>query len=133
MTEPRFQLDNRTGYETSDLVRFVRAGFRACKVRKPKRVIFVASPVRTRGCAEVAKDRAGSAIVIALAAPSRFTLAKLARVFEHECEHAKGVEHEAMPPKLLYSLGDVPAWARGLRIRYRGRAENQMVRLRSGG
>lgn len=135
-------LENHSGYDTGDLRRLCLAAFRALGVRTPKRVIVVASPIRTRGCATVARDRPGSPIVIAIASPSRFSMAKLARVLEHEIAHARGAEHEDMlrdqrwgrdrkeRERLHYSEGPLPRWARGLWVRYRGRAPDQMARLR---
>lgn len=126
----RLTLENHSGYATEDLRRFFLRGLRALGVRRDKRVVVVSSPIRTRGCATVARDARGSVIVIAIASPSRFSVAKLGRIFEHEVAHAKGLEHEDMrSERLLYSEGPAPAWARGARIRYLGRAPDQMRRL----
>ena len=95
-------------------------------VLRMKKIVVVSSPIRTRGCAEVSADREGAMIVIAIAPPTKFTLAKFARIFEHECTHAKGSEHEQMAESVLWSEGDVPAWARGARLRYRSRAPSQL-------
>ena len=78
---------------------------------------MVPSPIRSRGCAEVG----GRRMVIALASPSRFSLRRLARLFEHEAAHLKGVEHSKMSERLLYSLGPTPRWAEGCTFRYRRR------------
>lgn len=112
------RLENRSRYATEDLRRFLLRGMRACRIRHLD-VIVVPSPIRSRGCADVG----GRRMVIAIAAPSRLTMRRLARLFEHEAAHIRGMEHEGMPRDLLYSLGDVPRWARNLKIRYRGSAE----------
>jgi hypothetical protein len=125
-----FTLDNRSGYDTSDLRSFFRKGLRATGVRTLKAIVVVSSPIRTRGCAEVSPDRPGATIVIAIAPPGKFTLAKFARIFEHECTHAKGSDHEQMPESILWSEGDVPAWARGTVLRHRRRAPPQLGFLR---
>lgn len=92
-----------------------------------RRILVVAAPARSRGCAEVGTvEREGRVIVIAMAPPSRFSLRRLARLFEHEVTHTRGQEHEAMSHDVLWSLGPVPRWARGARLRYRGRAPRQL-------
>ncbi len=99
-------------------------------VREPKHVIVVSAPARSRGCAEIgdprARRREGVAIVIAISPPSRFRLRRLARLFEHEVGHTSGLDHEAMSREMLWSLGTTPAWAKGSKIRYRGRAPDQI-------
>lgn len=121
------KVTNRSGYDTEDLRAFFARGLRALGVKRFRHVIVVAAPARSRGCADVGVGRReGRVIVIAMAPPSRFTLKRLARLFEHEVAHTLGLEHEDMPYDLLWSLGDVPRWARGARIRYRGRAPNQL-------
>lgn len=126
----RFTLVNHSGYETRDLVRYFARAMRAYRLRRHKRIVIVSSPIRTRGCAEVSGDRCGATIVIAIAPPSKLSYAKLARIVEHEMNHARGLEHHEMhDERLLYSEGGVPSWARGLRLRYRGRAPNQMLAL----
>ncbi len=117
-----FRVVNKTGYRTEDLERFAARGLRACGVRGPVTVIFRPSPIRSRGCATVS-DREGD-IVIAVAPPSYYTSdrafrRRLARLFEHECGHRRGLEHHDMAPRLLYSEGGVPSWARGIPLRYR--------------
>lgn len=62
----------------------------------------------------------------AIGSPSRFSLRRWSRLFMHEAAHIKGFEHSDMGENLLYSLGPVPSWAQGTRIRYRGRAPDQM-------
>lgn len=132
-----FTLTNRSGYDTGDLRRFFRVALARLGVKRHKQIVITASPIRTRGCAEVGPDRCGSGIVIAIAPPSSFTMAKFSRIVQHELAHAKGAEHGDMPERLLYSEGGALPWARNLRIRYRGRAPNQMLGLgasrRSGG
>lgn len=126
----RFSLVNRSGYDTRDLERYFSRALSAYRIRRWKRIVVVASPIRTRGCAEVSGDRCGAMIVIAIASPSKLSYPKLARIVEHELNHARGLEHEDMArfdEKLLYSEGKLPSWARGLRLRYRGRAPDQMV------
>jgi hypothetical protein len=119
---------NRSGYSTEDLRAFFARGLSAMGVRQCRRVIVVAAPARSRGCADVGVDvhQQGKLIVIAIAPPSRFSLRRLARLFEHEVSHTLGLEHEAMSHDLLWSLGAVPKWARDSRIRYLGRAPNQL-------
>lgn len=126
----RILLINKSGYDTQDLLAFCRRGFKAMGIKRWKRVIITASPIRTRGCAEVTKDKAGATLSIAIAAPSRFTLRKLGAIFEHECLHLLGYQHEDMPEGQLWSDGVCPDWAKALKVRYRGRAPNQMAFLK---
>ncbi len=122
-------MDNRSGYDTADLRRFFLKGLRALGVREPKRVIVVAAPARSRGCAEVGgsgKRKEGEAIVIAIAPPSRFRLRRLALLFRHEVTHTHGASHEQMDHATLWSLGPVPSWASGTVLRYRGKAPSQI-------
>lgn len=126
-----FWLENLSGYDTGDLgVLFVR-GLKATNTRIPDlRIIVKASPIRSRGCATVN----GSRMIFAMASPVRFSLRRLARLFEHEAAHLRGLEHEDMDRDLLFSLGPVPDWAEGAKIRYLGRAPPQLQylgRLRS--
>jgi hypothetical protein len=65
-------------------------------------------------------------MVISIASPSRFSLRRLARLFEHEVRHRQGLEHEAMDEETLWSLGPVPRWAEGRKIRHVGRAPPQI-------
>lgn len=91
-------------------------------------MVVVASPIRSRGCAQIgAVRREGRVVVIAMAPPSRFSLRRLARLLEHEVAHKMGSEHRDMDERTMYSLGNVPDWAKGARIRYQGRAPNQMA------
>lgn len=130
----RFTLENHSGWDTKDLARFFARGLRAFGVKEPKLIVVVASPIRSRGCAEIGqkaygnrlKVKEGENIVIAMAPPSRFCLRRLARLFEHEVTHAKGFEHEEMEERVLWSLGDIPPWARNTPLRYRGRAPTQL-------
>jgi len=124
----RCSVQNRSGYDTFDLLRFFERACAANGVRTYKRILVVSSPIRTRGCATVARDKRGSVIVIAIAPPSKFRLSRLAQVTEHEIAHSKGREHEAMRGRLLYSDDAyyVPSWARGTRLRYRKRAPSQL-------
>ena len=153
---PPFRLDNRTGYDTKDLRRFFAKGliathtwpgygdgnWRDMDMSRPAelRIVVVASPIRSRGCAEVGKEVCeephcahtnGSRMVIAIAAPWRFSLRRLARLFEHECAHIRGFEHSAMSRDMLLSLGPTPDWARGATFRYYGSAPAQLPYLRS--
>lgn len=123
-------VDNRSGYDTEDLRAFFARGLSAMRVRQCRRIIVVAAPARSRGCADVGVSirQQGQVIVIAIAPPSRFSLRRLSRLLEHEIAHTLGYEHEAMPHDLLWSLGATPRWARGTRIRYLGRAPNQLPR-----
>ncbi len=124
------RLINRSGYDDEDLRRFVRRGLSACGVRGAVECTCVASPIRSRGCAEVG----GKRMVLAIAAPSRTSkkefLRRLARLFEHEAAHLRGLEHHKMDRDLLYSRGPTPDWARGTKLRYVGRAGDQMAALR---
>ena len=124
----RFRLENRSGYDTNDLGRFFARGLQATNTKADGlRIVVVASPVRSRGCASVG----GRQMVIAIAAPWRFSLRRLARMFEHECAHIRGVEHRMMERQLLYSLGPTPAWAEEVGApRYLGRAPPQLPLLR---
>lgn len=130
----RFTLENHSGWDTKDLARLFARGLRALGVRQHKLIIVVASPIRSRGCAEIGEKaynrrlREGEAIVIAMAPPARFSMRRLARLFEHEVTHTKGLEHEEMSERVLWSLGDVPSWARNTPLRYRGRAPAQIPR-----
>ena len=125
-----FELINNTGYNTEDLKRFCISGLRVLRARAPKRIAFVAAPRRSRGCAEVGKTKSASGeerdIVIAIAPPSRFTMRRLARLFQHEVTHSFGYEHHEMQHDVLWSLGSIPDWAKGLTIRYQGRAPSQI-------
>ena len=107
------------------------------------RVVFVTSPIRSRGCAEVGREvcvgsgpkkrcrrENGSKMAIALAAPWRFSLRRLGRLHEHEFAHIRGKEHKAMEKGLLLSLGPTPEWARPTKLRYYGSAPSQLPFLR---
>ena len=121
-----FRLENRSGYDTDDLHALIARGLRATGTKvRGLRVVVVASPVRSRGCATVN----GTRMVIAIASPNRFSLRRLARLIEHEAGHLRGLEHEKMDRQLLFSLGPTPAWAEGMRLRYRGRAQSQLAHL----
>ena len=146
--DPPFILENRTGYDTNDLLRFFQTGLRATGTRSDRlRIVVVASPIRSRGCAEVGQrvcspceddDRetcctynSGTKMVIALAAPWRYSLRRLARLLEHEAAHIRGYSHEEMDHDVLLSLGNTPRWAEGTVLRYRGRAPSQLAFLRN--
>ena len=139
---PRFRLDNRTGYDTRDLQDFCKKGLVATKTRGrgELRIVFSASPIRSRGCAEVGTRvckgdkctrKNGNRMVIAIAAPWRFSLRRLARLFEHECAHIRGYEHEDMDKNLLFSLGPTPDWAKECTFRYYRSAPSQIPFLRT--
>jgi hypothetical protein len=64
--------------------------------------------------------------VIAISSPHAFSQRRLARLFEHEVLHTKGYQHEDMSKDDKWSLGPVPNWADGLKIRYKGRAPSQI-------
>lgn len=129
-----FTLENHSGWDTRDLARLFARGLRALGVKRRRHIIVVASPIRSRGCAEIGEKaygrrlREGEAIVIAMASPARFSMRRLARLFEHEVTHTLGYEHEEMSERVLWSLGDVPPWARNVRLRYKGRAPSQIPR-----
>ena len=121
-----FKLINRSGYDTEDLRRFFARGLAATQTRRRGLVIeVVAAPGRSRGCATID----GRRMVIAIAAPWRFSIRRLARLFVHEAAHIRGQEHKQMPQRRLLSLGPTPRWAEGMTIRYRGRAPNQVPLL----
>lgn len=123
-------LTNRSGYATEDLRAFFARGLSAMGVRKFRHIFVTAAPARSRGCADVGTVRAeGTIIVISIAPPSKFSLRRLARLFEHEVTHTLGYDHEAMSDHVLWSLGTIPRWAKGSRIRYLGRAPNQIESL----
>ena len=121
-------LENRSGYVTSDLKRLFARAMVAMKVRETKRFLVVSAPARSRGCAELAgAKREGSMVVIAISPPSRFRMRRLARILVHELSHTKGQAHADMNEDTLWSLGEVPGWARGVKLRYRGRAPSQIA------
>lgn len=113
---------NASGYDSRDVAAFVDAGLAAAGIRHTVSLVVTSSPIFSRGCAVVGGDR----MVLAIAAPSRFSIRRLARLVDHEARHIKGDDHGAMSERDLYSLGPTPAWARDLRIRYRGRASRQL-------
>lgn len=125
----KLRIENRSGYETRDLERLVRAAVRYHRIDGPLDVVFVTAPGRSRGCAEVGGRRA----VFALAPPSYDRsrdrsefMRRLSRLIDHEFRHLKGDEHEDMGQSDLYSLGPASPWARGISVRYRGRASAQL-------
>lgn len=137
--EGTWGLENHSGYDTEDLRRFLDRAFRATGTpTRGLRVLVFSSPIYTRGCATVrdarARQRGGpSTLVLHIAAPNRFSLRTLARKTEHELAHLQGAEHRDMDRRLLYaSARGVPSWARGTKIRYRGRAPRQLPFLRRG-
>lgn len=67
---------------------------------------------------------------LAVASKGRLDMRRAARVLMHECEHMKGKTHEQMPEPMRYSEGPLPAWARGVHIRHRTKAADQMMLLR---
>lgn len=123
----KFWLENHSGYDSRDLRRFFSRGLTAMRIQSRKRfkITVTASPIRSRGCAEVN----GTDISIAIGAPNRLRIKRLARLFEHEVAHSIGLEHNEMPHHVLYSLGKTPHWARGITLRYKHRAPDQMGRL----
>lgn len=136
---------NRSGYDTDDLRAFIEKAFKAYGVRsRDVEVIVVAAPKRSRGCAEVGRCTGktcvgGRRMVLAIAPPSYDSsydafLRRFSNLIRHESAHLLGYEHEDMNYHLLYSYGPIPPWAREWtsengRIRYRGRAPNQMETL----
>ena len=127
---PEVELRNYSGYDARDLAAFVQAGLGQAGVRRPKVVVVTSSPIYTRGCAQIGPDRPGAVFNLSIAAPSRFRLAKLARIVDHEALHLVGRDHEDMPEGRLYtSDASVPRWAKGLRVRYLRRAPAQIPLL----
>lgn len=126
-SRPRLVLDNRSGYVTSDLHRLFARAMVAMGVRETKTFVVVSAPARSRGCAELgALGREGKRVVIAISPPSRFRMRRLARLLVHELSHTRGQAHHDMDEDTLWSRGDVPTWARGVKLRYRGRAPRQL-------
>lgn len=124
---PELLVRNLSGYETRSLAAVVQRGLGVAGVRRPKRLVITASPIYTRGCAAISPDRPWAVLSLAIAAPSKFRMAKLARIIEHEARHLLGEDHEGMPERHVYtSAGSVPSWARGMSVRYRGRAPGQL-------
>jgi hypothetical protein len=133
---PLLHLENRTGYHVGDLAHFFARGLRAmgCQGVKVVRVIESKEPNatmdrRSRGIAYIGRCRPGErcagsseakSIVLMLPPPERLTLRRLARLFEHEVKHTRGKEHDDMTRREFWSLGGVPGWARGAKIRYAG-------------
>jgi hypothetical protein len=72
---------------------------------------------------------------IAIASPSHFSLRRFVRLVIHEAAHLRGIVHGRMCQNgkpacnLLYSTGPLPEWAKGVRIRYHGRAPDQLATL----
>lgn len=125
------RLVNHSGYDTGDLYRFCYRGCVALGVPRERLrtlvIVVLAAPQRSRGCATIA----GADVVIVMAPPSYSRssagfVRRASRLLEHELGHHAGMEHRDMDERRLYSLGPVPAWARDLKIRYRGRAPNQL-------
>jgi hypothetical protein len=92
----------------------------------PLEVMVTPTPQRTRGCAVVG----GKKMVLAVAPPSRFSKAKLARIIKHEMLHARGKEHEDMKEDELWSSGPEPEWSKDKQVRSRGRGESVQRRLK---
>lgn len=74
-------------------------------------------------------------MVLALGSPSQASPAefyrRLSRLVRHETMHVEGFEHGDMNEGDLYSLGPILPWARGLRLKYKRRAPNQLAVLRN--
>lgn len=136
----KFVLENQTGYDTRDLARFCARGYDALGLRGKIKILVSAAPQRSRGCADVG----GRRMSLSLASPSNYSLRRFARLFEHEATHLTGLDHKQMPHDVLMSLGSVPEWshrrhvrrsrhldhwARGLRLRYRHKAPDQLEML----
>jgi hypothetical protein len=84
------------------------------------RIAVVTSPNRSRGCADVGGNR----VVMQVAPPSKFSKKKLARLFEHELLHTKGLEHSDMNHDQLWSGSSEPEWSKGSKLRYRKRGQS---------
>lgn len=78
-------------------------------------VTMVPAPGRSRGCAEVG----GTRMVLTVSPASRFSLSRLCKLFEHEALHILGFEHDWMSEEDYWSLGGLPEWGHGLKIRRR--------------
>lgn len=103
--------ENRnTAYTSSSLRAFFEAGCAYHGVHNVK-LVCVPSPGRTRGCATI--EPGVNEVVIQIASPSRLSLKKLARLFEHELLHTRGMVHEQMSEEDYWSQGPEPFWARG--------------------
>lgn len=111
--------ENRgTSYTTESLKRFFEAGCVFHGVHDLK-LVCVTSPGRTRGCATT--QPGVNEMVIQIASPSRMSVKKLARIFEHELHHTQGVQHEDMSEEDYWSQGPEPIWARGLSLTLKSR------------
>lgn len=134
------RVENETPYDTRDLAAFFAKGLRAMGARVPKIIRCIPIASASRGVANVGRHsqrlrQEGSrspqpsggtgggtgeahSLVLALPVPSKMTLRRLARLLEHEVRHTFGEEHKDMTTKVYWSLGPLPAWARGARVRY---------------
>ena len=119
-------LENFSGYDSGDLLELFERGRVAENAPCQLEVQVTPTPNRTRGCATVG----GKKVVVAVAPPSRFSKAKLARIYRHELRHIAGQEHEDMTERDLWSSGPEPEWSRGVSIRYRQRGESVRGKLR---
>lgn len=130
----KLEIDNRSGYATSDLRDFFQTAMRNLGLHEKKSILVVSSPIRSRGCAEVGPmkrgRKEGEKVVIALASPSHFSLKRLTNLTIHELGHTAGLEHEDMPYNMHWSIGPLPSWARRFDRpnwpRYTGRAPPQL-------
>lgn len=105
---------NHSVYRTEDLKRFFHAGLKALGAKAGTEITVLPSDRGyTHGIAEVG----GKRITLGIAPPSRHSMRKLARIFEHEVFHTLGVRHRSMTYREYWSLGGVPHWAKGLNVR----------------
>jgi hypothetical protein len=122
---PSLTLMNRTAYHTPDLERLFARGLWAMGCRKSKVVRVLPTRGDSHGEALVGscsrRQRGmceGTELNFHLPSPEKMTLRRLARLFEHEALHSLGKDHSEMTRSEYWSLGPVPRWARGARVRY---------------
>lgn len=139
---PPVHILNKTDYATDDLLVFFRKGLAALGARGPRFIKVFATNEPSAGIADVGtcsvrfRERGkceACKITLILPPPSKMTLRRLARLFEHEVAHTLGKNHgpvaegrhprspKDMTREEYWSLGPTPRWARGTQIRFQGR------------
>jgi hypothetical protein len=130
---------NTTPYDTRDLARFFAKGLAAMGAGVSKHVKCIPTTdfadKASRGVANVGRCPSGDcrhelapvrrkfearSMVLAMPPPSRMTKRRLARLFWHELLHTFSKDHDDMTTAEYWSLGPVPSWASGVRVRYAG-------------